>query len=127
MLNLTLLNTGSPRSSTHETAVQLLHLLYKRFFLDDVVMAAEHEAPQGEDRDTVFMLGSEQVEKKTLQNVLLSGPYRQSQLCLSETLARLHPELTMPMFSGNTHPELTMPMFSGNTHPELTMLMFVLK
>ena len=49
MLNVTLMNTGCPRISVHETAVQLLHLLYKRFFLDDVV--AVHDGPF--DRDSV--------------------------------------------------------------------------
>ncbi len=43
---------------------------------------------------------NEQRERKALQELLLSGPYSRSQLFLSETLARLHPELTMPMFSG---------------------------
>ena len=52
MLNVTLMNTGCPRISIHETAVQLLHLLYKRFFLDDVV--AVHDGPF--DKDSVCLI-----------------------------------------------------------------------
>lgn len=39
-------------------------------------------------------------ERSTL-DVLLSTTYSRSQLYLSRQLAQLHPELTMPMFSGN--------------------------
>ena len=38
-------------------------------------------------------------ERSTL-DVLLSTTYSRSQLYLSRQLAQLHPELTMPMFSG---------------------------
>ena len=50
-------------------------------------------------------MSNEQRERKALQELLLSGPYSRSQLFLSETLARLHPELTMPMFSGTQKKE----------------------
>lgn len=43
MLNVTLMNTGCPRVGIHETAVQLLHLLYKRFFLDDEIVTDQHD------------------------------------------------------------------------------------
>lgn len=100
MLNLTLLNAGCPRVVVHETAVQLLHLLYKRFFLDSIIVT-EHEG--GADRDTEggTYISVEKKERAALQEMLFSGPYSRSQLFLSETLARLHPDLTMPMFSGN--------------------------
>lgn len=49
MLNVTLMNTGCPRTALHETAVQLLHLLYKRFFLDDVVVSV-HDASFDKDQ-----------------------------------------------------------------------------
>ncbi len=51
-------------------------------------------------------MSNEQRERKALQELLLSGPYSRSQQFLSETLARLHPELTIPMFSG-AHPSQT--------------------
>ena len=99
MLNVTLLNTGSPREPIHQTAIQLLHLLYKRFFLDDVIM--DGELTSADDKDCVFLQHtSDRVDKRELEDTLLSGPYSRSQLFLSEALARLHVELTMPMFSG---------------------------
>ena len=97
MLCLTLLNAGSPRIHVHETAVQLLHLLYKRFFLDDVIATATY----GEQLDdsTLLWHSSHGLSKSKLQEMLLSGPYSRSQYCLSETLARLHPQETMLIFS----------------------------
>ena len=98
MLNVTLLYTGCPRITVHETAVQLLNLLYKRFFLDDV-SCVDHDDDGG---GAILWHSSEPLDKKALEAMLLSGPYSRSQLCLSETLARLHPELTMPIFSGES-------------------------
>ena len=99
MLCLTLLNTGNPRIHIHETAVQLLHLLYKRFFLDDVI-AKQRDAPAADtDPDTLLWHSSKQQSRAALQQMLLTGPYSRSQLWLSETLARLHPQETMPVFS----------------------------
>ena len=86
IINVTLLNTGCPRSDIHETALQLLQVLDKRFFGSVSPLGSEGE--QGQDR-----------EKSTL-DVLLSTTYSRSQLYLSRQLAQLHPELTMPMFSG---------------------------
>ena len=116
MLNVTLLNTGCPRIAIHETAVQLLHLLYKRFFLDDVCMATAHPDDTGEGADAfpdpldeagavgeALLALSNEEDRKALQDMLLSGPYSRSQIWLSETLARLHPELTMPIFSGQSN------------------------
>ena len=82
MLNLAILNVGNPRIQTHETAVQLLHLLDRRFFQEPSVLSDSLE------------------EHQPLNDVFLSVSYCRSQMCLSDELARLHPELTMPVFSG---------------------------
>lgn len=107
MVNLTLLNTGCPRVQIHETAVQMLHLLYKRFFLDEVVHTGDEPSPEGGDggaptsqEGTLLWHSNQGLSKKQLQEMLLSGPYSRSQYFLSETLARLHPEETLLMFSG---------------------------
>lgn len=89
MLNVTLLHTGCPRMPIQEAAIQLLHLLYKRFYMD------HHKFVAGDDEDDVM-----EDERHVLQDMLMQGPYSTSQMCLSETLARLHPDLTMSMFSG---------------------------
>ncbi|GFN79511.1 protein furry homolog isoform x3, partial [Plakobranchus ocellatus] len=85
MLNLAVLNVGSPRMSTHETAIQLLHLLDLRFF---------QEAP-------VFREASEETLPPVmpLSDSLLAVSYCNSQIFISDQLARLHTDLTMPMFS----------------------------
>ncbi|GFR96359.1 furry [Elysia marginata] len=85
MLNLAVLNVGSPRMSTHETAIQLLHLLDLRFF---------QEAP-------VFQETSEETLPPVtpLNDSLLAVSYCNSQIFISDQLARLHTDLTMPMFS----------------------------
>ncbi|XP_070197468.1 protein furry-like isoform X3 [Littorina saxatilis] len=85
MLNLALLNVGSPRMSTHETALQLLHLLDERFLQEENVFDTPRPQPQ------------------PLNDVLLATSYFSSQMSLSEQLATLHPDLTMPMFSEITH------------------------
>ena len=82
MLNLAILNVGNPRIQTHETAVQLLHLLDRRFFQEPSVLSDSLE------------------EHQPLNDVFLSVSYCRSQMCLSDELARLHPDLTMPVFSG---------------------------
>ena len=82
MLNLAILNVGSPRIQTHETAVQLLHLLDRRFFQEPSVLSDNLE------------------EHQPLNDVFLSVSYCRSQNYLSDELARLHPDLTMPIFSG---------------------------
>ena len=85
IMNVTLLNTGCPRANIHETALQLLQILDKRFF--------GNVAPFMDDLEDF-----ERQECSTL-DVLLSSTYSRSQLYLSKQLAHLHPELTMPMFS----------------------------
>ena len=70
--------------STHETALQLLHLLDLRFLQDHhVVLDAPPRPP-----------------RQPINDVLLATAYFSSQISLSEQLAALHPDLTMPMFSG---------------------------
>ena len=120
MLNVTLLHTGCPRISIHETALQMLQLLDKRFFLDEAIVTDGGEEEDGHKTSL------------SLNEVLLTATYSRSQLYLSEQLARLHPELTIPIFSGKfyispysrsqlylseqlarLHPELTIPIFSG--------------
>jgi hypothetical protein len=83
MLNLAVLNVGSPRISTHETALQLLHLLDNRF-LHEIDVVSETSRPP----------------RPSLNDVLLATSYYNSQTSLSEQLAALHPDLTMAMFSG---------------------------
>ena len=85
MLNLAVLNVGNPRVSTHETALQLLHLLDTRFFQEE----------------PIFTDNMDHQQKFPLNDILLSVSYCHSQMYLSEQLARIHPDLTMPMFSGN--------------------------
>ena len=89
IINVTLMNTGCPRTNIHETALQLLQILDKRFFGSVSPLASDSE--QGLDS-----------EHSTL-DVLLSTTYSRSQLYLSRQLAQLHPELTMPMFSEICH------------------------
>ena len=87
MLNLAVLNVGSPRMQTHETAVHLLHLLDTRFFQEEPVFTCESSDDQNSAR-------------LPLNDIYLSVSYCHSQMYLSEQLAKLHPDLTMPMFSG---------------------------
>ncbi|XP_048243647.1 protein furry-like isoform X3 [Haliotis rufescens] len=89
MLNLAVLNVGNPRIQTHDTALQLLHLLDTRFFQEE----------------PVFTDSSEEIHQPQLplNDILLAVSYCHSQMYLSEQLARIHPDLTMPMFSEITH------------------------
>ena len=89
MLNVTLLYVGCTTTAVHDIAVHLLHLLYKRFFMDDFVPCSR---PVVTSADT-------EVWRRT-RDELFIGPASRSQLHLSLTLAKLHPDLTMPMFSG---------------------------
>lgn len=89
IINVTLMNTGCPRTLIHETALQLLQVLDHRFF--------GSVSPLGGD------IEDEVQERRSTLNVLLSTTYSRSQLYLSRQLAQLHPELTMPMFSEICH------------------------
>ncbi|ESO09038.1 hypothetical protein HELRODRAFT_109994 [Helobdella robusta] len=90
MLNVTLMCCGSSRPNIHNTAIQLLRLLYKRFFMDDVVILHTTAAIAAERRNA-------------LREELFNGLSSWSQLQISMRLALLHPDLTMPMFSEVTH------------------------
>lgn len=88
MLNLAVLNVGSPRTQTHETAVHLLHLLDIRFFQETPVFTDSAD--------------EQRQQNLPLNDILISVSYNHSQLYLSDQLARVQPDLTMPMFSGET-------------------------
>lgn len=84
IINVALLNAGCPRAEIQEVALQLLHVLDHRFFrsvpaMDDV----EGASP----KDPL---------------VIING-YPCSQMQLLRQMARVHPELTMPMFSEITN------------------------
>lgn len=113
MLNVTLLNTGCPRIHIHETALQLLQLIDKRFFADDLIICEEKK---DDDNEKNPISDEDRRERaNSLNDILLSATYSRSQLYLSEQLARLHPDLTMPMFSGMCFP-LREPMFMLAAH-----------
>lgn len=95
-LNLALLNAGCPRAEIQELAVQLLRLLYKRFFMDDVI--TDHTTDREDGRDSVFI-----EERRILREGLFSGCSFGAQMQLSIILAELHPDQTMPMFSEIMH------------------------
>ncbi|XP_063392996.1 protein furry isoform X2 [Cydia fagiglandana] len=87
IINVTLMCTGCPRAPVHESALQLLQLLDKRFFgtVGPLPVADPDNAGSEKGRGTL--------------DALLCTTYCRSQLYLSRQLAQLHPELTMPMFS----------------------------
>jgi hypothetical protein len=91
IINVTLMNCGSPRIAIHETALQLLQILDNRFF-GTVLPLVGNECDEGGSG------GGMGKERSTL-DVLLSTTYSRSQLYLSRQLSQLHPELTMPIFS----------------------------
>jgi hypothetical protein len=99
--------TGCPRAHVYEAALQLLQVLDKRFF------GNINPLPTDGDTSSVFKLYpiffvfvsilyflDLQRTSGTL-DVLLSRTYCRSQSYLSQQLSQLHPELTMPMFSGD--------------------------
>ncbi|XP_066250595.1 protein furry isoform X1 [Euwallacea similis] len=89
IINVTLMNTGCPRQSVRDTALQLLQLLDKRFF-GTLAPLQEGDLAEGDKgRDTL--------------DAILSQSYCRSQMHLSRLLALMHPELTMPMFSEVTY------------------------
>ncbi|XP_059059814.1 protein furry [Achroia grisella] len=107
IINVTLMCTGCPRAPVHESALQLLQLLDKRFF--------GTVGPLPTDEDT----GSEK-GRGTL-DALLCTTYCRSQLYLSRQLSQLHPELTMPMFS-----EITARFQTARTEVRQLLLQYLL-
>lgn len=94
IINVTLMNTGCPRASIHETALQLLQILDKRFFGSQIAVVTDDSETEQEQ---------EMNGKRDSTDVLLSATYSRSQMYLSRQLAFLHPELTMPMISEISH------------------------
>ncbi|XP_052746628.1 protein furry isoform X1 [Bicyclus anynana] len=107
IINVTLMCTGCPRAPVHESALQLLQLLDKRFF--------GSVGPLHVDDDT-----SSEKGRGTL-DVLLCTTYCRSQLYLSRQLSQLHPELTMPMFS-----EITARLQTARTEVRQLLLQYLL-
>ncbi|GFV46815.1 protein furry homolog [Trichonephila clavipes] len=93
IINVTLLNTGCPRSKIQETAFQLLQILDHRFFSSCTSISVDGET-DAVNRNVVL-------RKKHPQfyDALFSSGYPCTQMQLSHHLAQLHPELTMPIFS----------------------------
>ncbi|KAL3276200.1 hypothetical protein HHI36_020918 [Cryptolaemus montrouzieri] len=89
VINVTLMNTGCPRSTVRDTALQLLQILDKRFF-GTVSPLTENDLAEGDKG------------RSTLDSIL-TATFCRSQIHLSGQLAQLHPELTMPMFSEITY------------------------
>ncbi|KAL5012719.1 hypothetical protein ScPMuIL_011270 [Solemya velum] len=88
MLCLAILNVGNPRVEIHETALQLLHLLDGRFFQEQPVFIDSSDDNQ---------------QRLPINDILLSVSYSNSATYLSDQLARIHRDLTMPMFSEMAH------------------------
>lgn len=119
VINVTLMSTGCPRTNVHEVALQLLQVtdFYLRFLVDrDIeinlncrqVLDARFFG-SGPSLPLAFGdMDSEATERvegggggiSTL-DALLATTYSRSQIYLSRQLAQLHPELSMPMFSGS--------------------------
>lgn len=93
IINVTLLNTGCPRSKIQETAFQLLQILDNRFFSSCTSISVEGET-DAINRNVVLRRKHPQ-----FYDALFSMGYPCTQMQLSHHLAQLHPELTMPIFS----------------------------
>ncbi|KAJ8737271.1 hypothetical protein PYW07_000542 [Mythimna separata] len=106
IINVTLMCTGCPRAPVHESALQLLQLLDKRFFGTVGPLSADYD---GSDKG-----------RGTL-DALLCTTYCRSQLYLSRQLSQLHPELTMPMFS-----EITARFQTARTEVRQLLLQYLL-
>ncbi|KAI1301913.1 Protein furry -like protein-like [Halotydeus destructor] len=111
IINVTLMNVGSPRISIHQLALQLLQVLDFRFFemKANSVLTLNVEDTDPEDEDE----NDESAEPAVIERIqlrpknsrtkifepLLNNMTPCNQLQLSTKLARLHPQLTMPIFS----------------------------
>ncbi|XP_028156652.1 protein furry-like [Ostrinia furnacalis] len=107
IINVTLMCTGCPRAPVHESALQLLQLLDKRFFGSVGPLPADDDAGSEKERGTL--------------DALLCTTYCRSQLYLSRQLSQLHPELTMPMFS-----EITARFQTARTEVRQLLLQYLL-
>ncbi|GBM95380.1 Protein furry [Araneus ventricosus] len=93
IINVTLLNTGCPRSKIQETAFQLLQILDHRFFGSCTSISVDGET-DAVNKNVVLRRKNHQ-----FYDALFSSGYPCTQMQLSHHLAQLHPELTMPIFS----------------------------
>ncbi|XP_063891301.1 protein furry isoform X5 [Helicoverpa armigera] len=107
IINVTLMCTGCPRAPVHESALQLLQLLDKRFFGTVGPLPSDDDAGSDKGRGTL--------------DALLCTTYCRSQLYLSRQLSQLHPELTMPMFS-----EITARFQTARTEVRQLLLQYLL-
>ncbi|CAH0703660.1 unnamed protein product [Spodoptera exigua] len=107
IINVTLMCTGCPRAPVHESALQLLQLLDKRFFGTVGPLPSDDDSASDKGRGTL--------------DVLLCTTYCRSQLYLSRQLSQLHPELTMPMFS-----EITARFQTARTEVRQLLLQYLL-
>ncbi|XP_011494859.1 PREDICTED: protein furry [Ceratosolen solmsi marchali] len=123
IINVTLMNTGCPRASVHDAALQLLQLLDQRFFgnvrsipvsdsdIEDPTISVTTNTAgvaavipgTGSASTTTVQPGPCIALRGGTLNALLTTTYCRNQKYLSRQLAQLHPELTMPMFSEITH------------------------
>lgn len=90
MFNLTLMYSGYPLIEVQRLAVELLQLLDQRFFGDENL--------QFNPDETLNEANSTIGEKRDSDP--LESSFLKSQVYLSQQLATLHPEMTIPMFSG---------------------------
>lgn len=115
IINVTLMSTGCPRTIIHEVALQLLQVIQQiMLFLWAGLSTALFDLfkvldarffGSGPSLPLAFGdLDSEATERAeggiSTLDALLATTYSRSQIYLSRQLAQLHPELTMPMFSG---------------------------
>lgn len=124
IINVTLMNIGCPRATIHQLALQLLQILDYRFFgstakqmlnlaVDDDHCKSESDDMEGAIQLTAFDLDNNYFDiseiqlrrkpNKTCFEPLLSNVYPCSQLEISQRMAHLHPQLTMPVFSEITY------------------------
>ncbi|XP_055333456.1 protein furry homolog-like isoform X2 [Paramacrobiotus metropolitanus] len=101
IINLALMNTGCPRVTIQELALELLQILDKRFFGQMPVYGSPERINTTTDSTDSIKSNA---NRSTLNDVLLSGGnYTRNQVFLSEQLAKLHPDLTMSIFSEITY------------------------
>ena len=122
IINVTLMNTGCPRTHIRQIALHLLQILDKRFFgskteeiidLDEDYKTVDNDIDCVEDNQPINGLDFDnenpempeiEMRKKPdkcreIYEPLLSNVYPISQMEISSRMAHLHPQLSMPFFS----------------------------
>lgn len=117
ILNLTLMNTSCPRASVQETAFHLLQVLDYRFFGAGKKLDLNFENEKADKTPTNFdrilenddseypdYLGEVMLRKKNKEEYksfepLVVGNFPINQFKLSQRMAKLHADITMPLFS----------------------------